>query len=234
MVKTLLQLFRKYASYFWDVELAKASTPFNPELTLSLRQGRYYLSTPNAVYSHGDLYTVFFSAFSKIDFTKLRINEVLILGFGMGSIPFMLQENFDQDYNYTGVEADSVIIHWAESYLPPSLMSKIELRNTDAFQYVKDCDKKFGLICVDVFIDETIPEQLLNRAFTEHLSELLTDGGLIMWNHLSDKESNCQETQDFFKNIFNKCFPDAVVVDLGANSMLFSNPAMWKSYKSNK
>jgi spermidine synthase len=187
-----------------------------------LRQGRLYLTTPNAIYSHEDLYDVYCIAFEKIRVNTLKINEVLILGFGVGSIPVMLNKKFKMNPQYTGVEADSTIVYWAKKYLSKELLSKLDLENTDAGDFIATCESKFDLVCVDLFVEDSIPEIFLTESFVSDLCELLQPNGLIMWNHLADTELSNSKTENFFSAVFSKVFPESKMMNLGANIMLLN------------
>ena len=209
-------------SYLTEVPLEKASTPLNPELDLSLRNGRYYLTTPNAVYSYGDLYRNFHQSFNRIHLEKTNIRDVLILGFGMGSIPWMLEKKFHQNYRYTGVEADEAIAAWAEKYILPELHSKTKIIREDAFSFVKNCDEKFDLIAVDVFLDDLVPLQFDRSGFWGKLRSLLSKDGLLLCNRLVDTEACRVRTEAFFEKTFKPVFPGATYLDLDVNWMLMN------------
>ena len=74
-----------------------------------LKKNNLELCTENAVYSYGKYYYAFSEAFKKINIEKYDINNVLILGLGMGSIIEILEEYFEK-LSFTGVEKDNAII----------------------------------------------------------------------------------------------------------------------------
>ncbi|MGB1120856.1 MAG: hypothetical protein ACPG3Z_02595, partial [Saprospiraceae bacterium] len=86
--------WKKILSYVYEFHVESIAGDINDTLHVSYTQGRYQLSTQNAIYSFGDLYTNYYQAFEQINLDKYDIQNVLILGFGLGSIPLMLENNF--------------------------------------------------------------------------------------------------------------------------------------------
>lgn len=221
----MISLWKKILSRFVDLPLERASTAYNPELELHLRNGRYLLSTPNAIYSYGDLYINFYEAFKRMKPHKSDIEEVLVLGMGLGSIPWMLEKNFGCNFKYTCVEVDEVVAGWAMKYVVPELRSHLTIYTADAIPFVHACQQRFDLVCVDLFLDNHVPHELDHPDFTARLAELLSKNGLLMWNRLADRDALIQRTENFYENVFSKIFQDAHLLVLENNWMLFSrNP----------
>ena len=76
-------------SYLKDVYLESETSIYNDELTVLLVKGQYQLVTPEAVYSYGNRYDNFFNAFKQIQIQSKEIDSVLLLGLGLGSVPYM-------------------------------------------------------------------------------------------------------------------------------------------------
>lgn len=216
---------KKILSYLFDIQLDTASTPLNPVLQLSLRKGRFYLTTTNAVYSYGDLYSNFLQTFKKLDFNKVRFNEVLVLGFGMGSVPFMLTHVFGQKFRCTGVEADEKIIEWATRYLEPNLPVPLHLNHGDAFAFVEKCSHKFDLVVVDIFLDDLVPAQFETMDFLNNAKQLLTENGLLLFNRLADSKTALWSTSAFYENTFKAVFPSGTYLKVEENWVLASRKA---------
>ena len=83
-------LWKRLLSYLFELHIESTSSEHNPHLYVSLKNGRYQLSTANAVYSYGDLYDNFSEAFQQLNLESREIKNVLILGFGLAfaSVPF--------------------------------------------------------------------------------------------------------------------------------------------------
>ncbi len=215
-------LWKRFFSYFTEIELEAASSHLNPELVLSLHKGRYCLSTPNAIYSFGDLYDNFTRTFHKMPLGKMPIADVLILGFGLGSIPYMLEKIFKQKYRYTGVEADEAIAFWASKYVLKELASPVEMHLMDAGIFVEMCQEKYDMVVMDIFLDDEIPSEFQDIEFLEGLKELLRPEGILIYNCLASKAEDITKTRAFFQNNFKKAFPEANYFDLDGNWMLLN------------
>lgn len=217
-----LPRWKHLLSYLVDLPIERASTDHNPYVELHLRRGRLMLSTPNAIYSYDDLYMNFYLAFNKLKIWEKNYEQALVLGFGMGSIPLMLEKSFHCQMTYTGVEIDEIIAGWAMRYALPRLQSPITLFTTDAALFVQTWQERFDLVCVDIFQDEHIPEIFDHPEFSENLSRLLAPGGLLLWNRLADGPELESRTAIFYENVFSKIFPQAGLLPLGPNLMLLA------------
>ncbi|MFT4666971.1 MAG: spermidine synthase, partial [Gammaproteobacteria bacterium] len=178
-------LWKRLLSYIFELHIESTSSEHNPHLYVSLKNGRYQLSTANAIYSYGDLYDNFSGAFAKMDLEKAEISSVLVLGLGLGSIPIILEKVFNKQYNYTAVEIDEEIVYLASKYTLPDLESNIEIISTDASIFTLQCSQQYDLIAVDIFLDDVIPEHFQRASFLEQLKELLTTKGVVLYNHLA-------------------------------------------------
>ncbi|MEL7021873.1 MAG: hypothetical protein AAGK47_09700, partial [Bacteroidota bacterium] len=98
--------WKKWLSYLTEIHIESAPSEINPHLYVSLRRGRYQLCTANAIYSYEDLYSNFYKAFEQVNLHKIKGDRVLILGYGMGSIPYILEKKMNYDFNYTAIEID--------------------------------------------------------------------------------------------------------------------------------
>ncbi|MEZ4961310.1 MAG: hypothetical protein R2830_15895 [Saprospiraceae bacterium] len=214
--------WKQFLSYFTEIELESTSSDLNPDLMLSLKKGRYYLTTPNAIYSYGDLYDNFSRTFQRMDLGKRDIKDVLILGFGLGSIPFMLETIFKQKYRYTGVEADETIAIWASDLVLRGLQSPIEMHIQDAAYFVETCDELFDLVIMDIFLDDKIPDGFQELEFVENLRHLTAPDGILLFNCLAFSEEDKTKAMSFYESTFKKVFPEGTYLDLGGNWMLIN------------
>lgn len=214
--------WKNILSYLTEFHIESAPSEINPHLYVSLSKGRYQLSTANAVYSYGDLYDNYFKAFRKKGVLKSNIETVLVLGFGLGSIPFMLEKKFGKKYHYTGIEIDENVIYLAEKYVLHDLKSPVELFCADAFAYVMQCREKFDLIAMDVFLDDLVPNQFESSEFLNALKGLIAENGTLLYNRLSLTDEDLENTQFFFEHQFKPVFPNGIYLDVGGNWMLMN------------
>lgn len=211
--------WKKWLSYLTELHVEDAPSELNPELHVCLVNGRYQLCTENAIYSYADLYDNFAGAFAQLNLKERAIKKVLILGFGMASIPIIL-EKMDLKYTYTAVEIDEQVIYLAAKYELPYLSSPVQMICADAAQWVQVAEEQFDLIAVDVFLDDVIPDRFTQSFFLENTKELLRPGGLLLYNRLANTEEDLEKTQIFFEETFSEIFPKARHLEVGGNWML--------------
>ena len=199
------------------------SSDYNETMHVLLSKGRYQLCTPNAIYSFADKYDNFTETFERLNMDDASIRDVLILGFGLGSIPYMLENKFEKQYNYTGVEIDDTVIYLASKYVLDDLKSEVQMIQADAWNYVQQIETRFDLICIDIFVDDKIPELFLTEEFLENTVSNLCEGGILLFNHLGRHDADTQAAMNYHDQIFNKVFPNSIPLKVGDNYMLIND-----------
>jgi spermidine synthase len=215
-------LHKRALSYLKEVHIESTDSDYNEVLDVFLVKDRYQLCTENAIYSYADKYDNFANVFKELIFEN--ISDVLILGLGLASIPWMLEHSFGKKLSYTGVEIDEEPIYLASKYVLDEIKSDIDVLNTDAYTFVAITESRYDLICMDVFIDDKVPEELETEEFAEMLSQTLADDGILVFNRLAFTEEDKKSTSDYFENVFKKIFPKATIFESGGNRMLLSRP----------
>lgn len=213
--------WKKYLSYFFEFHIESAPSEINPHLYVSLSRGRYQLSTANAIYSFADLYDNFTLTFQQIKLPP-TIKDVLILGFGLGSIPYMLEKKFGKTYHYTAVEIDENVLYLANKYTLPELNAPITMMPADAFAFVHYCHDRFDLLCMDVFLDDVVPENFETVHYLEQLRNLLNPDGILLFNKLAATKKDRDQAAEFFE-LFKTVFPNGTYLDVNGNWMLIND-----------
>jgi spermidine synthase len=218
----MIPAWKKYLSYLTEIHLESTSSVFNPHLYVSLSKGRLMLSTDKAVYSYADKYENFAEVLKKVDFRQY--SNCLILGFGLGSIPYIIEKNLNKNLSYTGVEIDEEVIYLASKYVIPFLKSEIEVIHADAIAYTNLTENQYDLIMMDVFESDYIPTQFEEVEFIERLSAMVSAGGLVFYNRLANTIEDLHRSLKFFENSFSEVFPEATYLRIKGNLMLMSRP----------
>jgi len=215
--------WKRYLSYVVEIHLESAASEYNPHLYVSMRQGRFQLSTAHAVYSFGDLYTNFAKAFAQTKLEELPGKEALVLGLGLGSIPYILEKKMGLDFHITAVEIDEVIIDLAYRYTLSELESPIDLICADAEIFVASTYQRYDLICMDVFLDDQIPGPFQQVEFLEQLRDLLSPGGLLLFNVLALRRMDRKKAERFFAQVFKEVFPEGTFIEVEYNWVLVND-----------
>jgi spermidine synthase len=214
-------LFQKLCSYFWEVPLETSSSDYNELLQVSLLSNTLQLCSKNAIYSFGEKYDNFYKAFQKIPDLLDEVETVLVLGLGLGSIPYMLEQKFKYDFDYTFVEIDEEVVRLANEYTLQYLESSQQTYSTDAYVFLLQMPQKFDMICMDIFLDDVIPSDFESTDFLKLLKKRINKGGFVLYNRLTVSAKDLKNTELFFKS-FKQVFPDASYIDVGGNWLLCS------------
>jgi spermidine synthase len=183
-------LFHVIQSYLTGRIIEKVSSPINPILEIRLVNNRLVLDAAHANYSFGSLHRVFRKAFLAMDIEKRKISQVLILGFGAGSVASILLDEYKMNCHITGVEIDDEVIRLAEKYFNKGRLLKVEIIKEDAAEFVLHQHKNFDLIIVDIYLDQFVPDQFEAPEFLEALKRLLVPGGVMVFNKMIGDEKS--------------------------------------------
>ncbi|MEM9918824.1 MAG: methyltransferase domain-containing protein [Bacteroidota bacterium] len=222
-----IPFWKRWLSYLTEIHIESAPSPHNPHLYVSLRRGRFQLSTANAIYSYEDLYDNFSGAFEQLHLDRLPGKEILILGFGLGSIPIIL-EKMGYHHHYTAVEVDESVVDLATRYAMPRIDSPVQMICADALAFVQQCQSHFDLIAVDLFLDDLIPAPFESQTFLERTKELLNPGGVLLYNRLAFTPQDKEEARKFLEGPFRTVFPEGIHLDINGNWMLLNHGAYHK------
>jgi len=216
------KLSKQLLSFFSDQLIESTSSEYNEELYLLYTKGRYQLVTDKVIYSYEDRYDNFVAAFIHIDLEAIK--NVLILGYGLGSIPHIAEKVYNKTFSYTAIEIDPEIIRLALKYTMPELKSTIDLIESDAFTYMKYEEALYDLICFDVFLNDIIPSKFLSQSFLEKLNLRLTEAGVLVINMLYHTDQDRISTNEYVNTVFTKVFTVHKTVFVRNNLMIFG----WK------
>ncbi len=200
-----------FASYIFPWRIEQRKGRLTPYLEVVLENGKLVLNTKHVNYSYGALHDIFYKTFKKINIQERDINNVLILGFGGGSIASMLTDTFNKNCSITGIEADEVVIELAKKHFHIDRLKKLTIYITDAYDFVSKCTETFDLITVDLFVEDETPEKFSDSKFLSAISRLLTPSGIVCYNRMLPALKS-ENKEDELINSFNQF--------IGPNSIL--------------
>ena len=205
-------------SYLTDVEIEETSSLLNPKLIVYLSRGRIKLCTANAIYSEADHYYNFTEIFEEIKISRLKIPHTLVLGLGLGSIPFMLEKIFHVETEYKLIELDPIVIDLFNQYVRDDLSSTMSIIHMDAFEFMTTNSQKYDLICVDIFIDRTTPIIFEHFEFLNALKYSLNNNGTLIFNRLLENNPD-KVSNKGFDDLFKSLFPNRYIQNVKFNEM---------------
>ncbi len=206
-----------FISRFWPVLLFKGTDLYKKSIALHLVNGRLRLQGEEAIYSYDDFYFAFQKIFPLVQMPTGDGLKALILGYGMGSIPFILEKKLDRSYVYTGIELDPVVVSLAQKYANPRLKSPVNLMSIDAQKFLHSNSQKFNLVCVDIFVGGFVPAFAKNRVFLKQLAESLNPkNSLLLFNYMKGDVADFEA----FHSAFLLVFPQGRCIDLETNFVL--------------
>lgn len=211
-----IKRWKKILSFFVDYPLERGNSEITGGLKLTLNMGRICLSTKNAIYSYEDLYT---SLSVGLHFLGDRIpgfRNVLILGFGMGSVAWMIRNEYKSKARIVGVELDRWVIDQFCRYYD---FEDIELHNMDAIDFLRENKEHFDLVCIDLFEDELTPPQFEEEAFLRLVAEALAPGGYVIYNKLPAVGEHFSP-ESRLAAAFTNVFPNTRMLPAHANRLL--------------
>jgi spermidine synthase len=175
----------KFASTFASRQVIETtSSKLNPVLEVVEIGNRRMLNSANTNYSYGGLHRVFQKAFKRIDIQKRKIKNVLILGFGAGSVASILQEEYLIECEIRGIEKDGEVLKLAKRFFDVGRFRQVKLIQEDAARYMRMEKKDYDLIVVDVYTDFEVPASCQTDGFISDLERCLEPGGLVIYNKL--------------------------------------------------
>lgn len=215
-----IPLWKKWVSHVVPFTLETAASEQNPELTVMLDRGRLQLLSGNAIYSWDDLYHNFTIAFGRLELERRHIQDVLILGLGLGSVPFILEKTYGRQYYYTAVEWDETVAGLAAKYTFSRLKSSVDIITADAEVFLEVTEEAFDMVVVDIFEDDRTPPQFETADFLKTCASHLRPSGILLYNRLYNNPQNSAATQRFFEETFQAAFPRHRKIDTGGNWIL--------------
>lgn len=180
-----MTLFQKYLSYVSRIVVEKTSSEFNEQLIVAIQDGKYVLNAKQANFSFASLHRVFRKAFNKAQIQKAKIDNVLVLGCGAGSIPHIIYKELLLSPKMEAIEIDDKVIALGNKYFGLNHYEKLKVINEDALNYINTTTKKYNLICVDIFDGLDVPKQFLEANFLKELNSKLTIGGILLMNFVA-------------------------------------------------
>jgi spermidine synthase len=190
---------------FSEKVVYRTGTHYNSTLEV-VRSGTHLILDAKSVnYSFGGLHSAFRQLFRKIRLHKLNLGNVLILGFGAGSVASILQHEYRIGCRITGVEIDPEVIKIGKEYFNLDSLSNLEVIEQDANSFMVANTDIFDLVVVDLYIDKDVPVQAETSEFALLLRKSLKLNGLLIfnkWVYNIDTRKSAERLENMLISIF--------------------------------
>jgi len=214
--------FSRMLSYFVDLSLESTTSDYNPYLEVRLVNGRHQLITDNAIYSFDDKYDNFYKTFKALDWSLFSNSKVLVLGLGLGSVIYMLENIFKCTFEYHCVEIDPEIIRLAHHYTLKDIHAPVSIYETDAVRFLDMDSEKYDLVIMDIFQNAKIPSCFDSVEMLEVLKSKLAPGALLLYNRMNTDKDDIARNNTF-KTEFDNIFENATSISVKDNLILISD-----------
>ncbi|QQS38735.1 fused MFS/spermidine synthase [Candidatus Woesebacteria bacterium] len=144
--------------------------------------------------------------------------NVLILGFAGGGMSHMVRKHWPKA-EIIGIDIDPIMVKFGKKYLNWE-ESGAKVRIKDAISFIEETKKngnKYDLICVDMYVGASVPEQFNTLKFVKSVKAIMSNEGISVFNRLYGK--NNREIADKFKKILQNVFSKVRAVRPEANIM---------------
>lgn len=203
-------MFERIRNFFVPAPVHKCTGEVSPNLEVTTENGRYVLNAGNANYSYGGLHQVFRMAFRESGMKDTKVKNVLILGFGAGSVASILLEEYYKECDITGVEKDPVVLELARMYFDIDRFRGLSLHCIDAVDFVMQAKGEYDLIVVDVFVGLDVPSVMEEEKFLLALGKLQAKNGRIFFNKIAYSDKTRKEANDLVAR-FTSCIAEPIL-----------------------
>lgn len=189
----------KLLSYLYPIT-KKIQSEFSGVLEITWYNGKKHLNTKNANYSYGSLQRILKFGLKHIDLNK--VNSILLLGLGGGSVIETLRKDFSYSKQITAVDIDPTVIDIARNEFGLKEDEKLKIVCEDALVFMQLNSTSFDLIIIDLFIDTDVPKAFLMMPFWKDILKASSSNGAILFNaSLAKRKSHAlNEVIEFLKS----------------------------------
>lgn len=188
-------------------------------LNMDLDGGRMTLASENITQTLEDPTDIYLKTFKKLKIKQRKLDHVLILGFGLGSIASLFKDKFKLIPNITAIEINPVIIDMSKRSLHPEVLENVHLIQDDVYEFIMKETRRFDLICFDIFQDTFIEDRFREEAFLEKLGNLMRTDAVLLYNTMSVNHKSELQRASFHRTTFSKLYPSSTVIESGANTI---------------
>ncbi len=176
----------RFLSYFIPIKTKVFASKINTTLEVSWNNGKLVLDTPHTNYSYGNLQKILKKGLQSIGFDKVKkMQTVLVLGLGAGSVIYTLRRDIGFTNKITSVELDPTVLDIAKKYFKLDDFENHEIILGDAFEFVLKNTQHYDLVVVDIFHDAQMPAFLFESYFVNHIKKMMRSNSYLLFNTIT-------------------------------------------------
>lgn len=169
------------------VRLERRQGRYGP-LELTLEHGRLVVNSEHANQSFGSLHRVWRKCFHDIDLVRHRPKDILLLGYGVGSVAHILRYELGIGAPIKAVEHDPLMIEWARAHFGMDTIGALSLMDQDALEALGTLSGSYDLVIVDLFQELDITAGLEADHVMDLLRARTLPGGTLLFNTIAHDE----------------------------------------------
>ena len=205
-VFVLYEPILRLLSYFWPITIARKESLMGP-LDIRWENGHKVLNSRNGNQSFGSLHEVWRETFKRIDPRTIRIDSVLALGLGGGSVPQILRREWKVRSPITVIDIDPVMLDIAKEHFGLNDIDNMTIIQGDAIVQLHSLKKRFDLILVDLFDDLDMARGVETNGFAHGLRDHCNTGGMVCFNTVAydaGSDARCDRVLTQLKKVFSR------------------------------
>lgn len=190
-----------WLSYIFPRTILKTSSQYNHDIRVVEESGEYKLLVNGATETGRYIKKLLQFAVDKLGISKEKnVKNILVLGVAGGTIIHMLHA-LHPNAHITGVDIDGIMIDLGKKYFGLGDISKLELIEADAKDFMKrHTSIQYDCVVIDLFIGRDIPDFVRSNEFVHEVYTLLSPNGFVFINYLKELEYP-KMLQTVFQNV---------------------------------
>ena len=153
------------------------------------------VNSGNANQSYGSLHEVWQECLADQKVATRMPGDVLILGFGAGSVASILRKELHMQAPIIGVDGDPEMLRLAKSIFHVDRFSGLDLVASDAMAFVQGHTQEHDLVLVDLCHELDLAPGVDGEPFISGLRRCTAPGGLLCFNTIVHDEKSSIRSQ---------------------------------------
>lgn len=208
-------------SYLQPQILEVIDSKINEKIIVQKFFGRNRIVVDGLTQSGEYVADLFGKALREVWRNKKNVAEVLILGFGAGSVGWEVNRYFPSA-NLTAIDIDEKMFNIGKRYFNLKRIQNLTCVVADAFVFCKrPSSKKYDLIIADLYVGYNVPTSLESADFINSILNISKPNGTFLINRLYFKDY--RQKTDVFAKLLEKFFPQVKRQKILSNLMLFAD-----------